>query len=262
MKDNLRKLNSKEWIIIILISIVPFCFFLMGVVGSVASGYITSFWVVYGFVFPILFIIANFLLIRKKMKVIKKIILWFLMTIVFVFLSYNLLIFTYDITKDSYYEEDALNYYSENLLERPVFPELSELGNYNSIECYYIDRFHIIFGTITNVLICKYDEIEYEKIKTGLEASLALESDLLLLGDYDERIESLPETYVEEYYFRLLETDFEVYRNGVYPKSLAFFVTNDTTCEIGFVTSSNDDLDYIEDLKKHILKECCWRIIR
>ncbi len=262
MDSKSRRFSVSNWILFIATSIIPICLCVLGVRKIILNKVFSSLTMIFFFLLPILFVIAIFFVVRKEIKFTKKILLWFILSIIYVLISFVSLLFTDDIKKASYFDEHALNYCNETLLYYPVFSAVTDLGNYKSIECHDISYLTIISETNTNVLICQYDADEYENLKNYLEKFLILETDMILLGDYEKRRESFPEVYIDDYYFRLLECDYEVYSNGVYPNSLAFFVTNDITCEIAIVTSYDTELDYIEDLEEYILNGCCWRFVR
>lgn len=261
MEKKFRRLNTKQRTAFILTTIIPICLGVLVLKIINVRMLFSMFSGIWCLILLILFVISNYFVIRKEMKLIEKIILWFVVFIVYAFIMFVSLLLTKNINKVAYYDVHALDYYNENLIDEPVFSSVKDLGDYVSIEGHHIKYHQAIFQTETKVLICKYDAGEYEIIKEGLEESFILETDMIIYDSYEKYIELFPEIYIEDYYFRFLECSSKDY-NTYYPKSTAFLVTNDITCEIGIVTSYDQDLDYIPDLEKHILNDCCWSFVR
>lgn len=261
MEKKTGRLNSKQWIAFILTSIIPIWLIVLGVKNVIANKVLSSLTVISLWILPILFVISISFVILKEMKFIKKFLLWFILVIIYIVLFYLSIFLTTNGKKAAYYDEQAQKYYNDTLIDYLIFSLTPDWGDYRSIEIYDISYRIIIGETSTHVMICQYSADEYETVKASFEESLILENDMIFLGD-DEQRQSLPETYIDDYYFRLLECDYEVYRHGVYPQSLAFWVTNDATCEIGILTSYDTELDYIDNMVKHIWNECGWKYVR
>ncbi len=228
MEKRTCKLDAKRWKAFILTSIIPICLCILILKIINVKLLFGLFSAIRCLLLVGTFLICNFFVIRTDTKVVKKIFSWIVLIIVYAFLTVISLFLTTNINKISYYDEKALNYYNENLLDIPVFSFVPDLGDYKSIECHHMKYHQSIFQTETNVLVCQYDEDEYEKIKTSFEKNLILETDIFIYETSESYIETLPQAYLGAYHFQLLDSSFKEYKI-YYPRYIALIVTNDTT---------------------------------
>ncbi len=121
MEKKFGRLNSKQRIAFLLISIIPICMCVL--VLRIVNVRLLFSWFsgIWCLSLMVAFVLVNYFVIRTKMVFVEKLIILstvFMVTAVITFFS---MVLTKNIIKVDYYDENALNYYNENLLDEPVF---------------------------------------------------------------------------------------------------------------------------------------------
>lgn len=150
----------------------------------------------------------------------------------------------------------ALEQY-ENVADTvPEFPAASALGQPENVEYYhFFNVFGTFFDSDCDILICGYAESEYPRQKEMLEVRHTFR--LEPATAHGASVE--PGITLDGYEFRMLEYKDE---NPGYPKRMVYVATNDAAGEIIYLYYTDDDIDWIESMEKHIQDYFGWKYIR
>lgn len=157
--------------------------------------------------------------------------------------------------KTSLYAQDAQNKYEDLTWKYALYPKISDLGNFESLEYHHIWSYGFIFSWDTDYFIYEYNTDEYQIKKEMLEETLFYQHEPLSLHGYT--IE--PTITLNGYTFTMLSFQYDMLS---YPKSIFFIITNDETKEIGYMWYVDNDIDYVSSLKQLILDDSGWKYIR
>jgi hypothetical protein len=209
-------------------------------------------------VFPVVTFALLFGVIISKWKIIPKIIVAVLILLIFGFLFLSGLVIGYFETLSGYEGTEAIEYYS-SAPKRSLLPSLDEVGQPEKIE--YFEYFNTKLGIFTNdvpVLICQYSALEYETQKALLEETYTFQSEEMTASRYSCN----PTVKIGDYVFRTLAID-GTYAYAIdYPKCMYFIAYNDHTQEIVYLSSYDDDLDFIRSLEEFLTEDCGWKYMR
>ena len=132
---------------------------------------------------------------------------------------------------------------------------------------YHHHRIHVmVFQSDSHILLCRYSPNDYARQKATLEQQYAFRTEALI-GSPDLRdvetvfVEPYETIGNDEFRFIVPQDGANLYGDR-YFKTCLLFVTNDETCEIGFLTFVDDDLDEARDLAQFLKEDCGWKDIR
>lgn len=143
--------------------------------------------------------------------------------------------------------------YEERVKGDAFLPSLDEIGK--PVEWEYCDYISsaMIFTCDTDVLICRYTPEDYAAQKAAIDSRYTFRTDPYTYREFVCE----PQAELDGYRFRMINSP-EV----IYPRRLGFIATNDETCEIVWMSFTDDEMDYIEDLASFIEEDCGWKYIR
>ncbi len=153
---------------------------------------------------------------------------------------------------------EAIEHYT-SASQRSLLPSLDQVGQPHKIEYfeYYTSGF-IIFTNDVHTLICQYTAAEYETQKALLEERYIFQSTPMTAYEYSCN----PTAKIGDYQLRTLAID-GTYGNAIYyPKYMYFVALNDKTQEIMYISTKDDDLDYLVSLEGFLEVDCGWKHIR
>ena len=138
-----------------------------------------------------------------------------------------------------------------------------EVGTTESVEYHTFARSSFIYETRSWILLCRYNEAEYERAIASMEERFHFRTEPLGTGDYDDHREEIsvnPYTMIGDDRFRMLDPrDGEKSR---FYKGCFLIMTNDIKHQIAYIAFSDDDLDMTESLENLITEYCGWKYIR
>lgn len=154
--------------------------------------------------------------------------------------------------------ENALTHYRDDSSEYRNMPDVADLGEPERIEYHYFyNQIALFFDSDCYTLICTYSPEDYTAMCEELDNRYTFHTEPLDAGDTE-----LPPLYtLEGYEFRFLEMETDTYDLD-FPQYMTMVGTNDETREIVWSYYDDDDLDYISDPEKFLLKDCGWKYIR
>lgn len=152
------------------------------------------------------------------------------------------------------YTRRSINVYKELCVEHEVLPELNELGEYSDIKFRHFHQNYAIFCSDSYTLKVIYDDENYELQKNLLDTTYMFQS---------EPIENDINEYFDPYFtydgfdFRILSL--RNYSKMVYPKSLYFIGTDDTTNTIAYLYFEDKDIDSLISFEKLMESYVNWK---
>ena len=153
----------------------------------------------------------------------------------------------YEVLK-TYEGDKAIERYGKE--ERnPLMPASEELGDADKVEYYYYYSSTGMISYESKLIICGYDEAQYEARVSSLENRYVFQNG------------SCADAKIGECRFRLLKIDGEYGKSIEYPKRLVIIGEDDEKNEIVYIDFYNDDLDYIDDFEEFIKNELGWELI-
>lgn len=210
---------------------------------------------------PLIILAILSLIIFSKKRNWLKILLTVAVVFAFVAVFFEALFFTHFETLYRYHNEEISSVYgqTDTAYEEIVaeqMPLLSEIGTPESMEyCKYFSSRGIIFTCDSYVLICRYDEKDYEEQKQALTETYVFQTDMIRLSDGKR---SEPTAELNDYQFRMLSIEEKEF---FYPSQMVLIAFNDETQEIVYISFYDDDLDRIDSLASFIQNECGWKHI-
>lgn len=248
-----------RWILGVWLCLLPAGVFIHGTVKLFFGTVINSSFVLRCWVLPIVTIGVVVLLLRSKVLVLAKTIWAVLIALLFLAVSFFLILGGVHTEKHRYRGEDALETYNESFaVTEEVFPVAEELGTVEKAEYYEIHTDIAIFSSDTQALICQYGEEEYAKQAAAAAEAFVFQQETVVLNDSSCE----PSAEIKGYTFYLLSVEKDVYEWAEYPKRLLLFGRNDKTRELVYMQFYDADLDYIVSLKDFIKRDCGWKYIR
>ena len=209
-------------------------------------------------ILPVVTSVFLFCTIFSKIRISAKIVAVILILLIFVILFVFGFALGHFESLRRYEGEDAKQQFEESVYWE-VLPNLDELGQPDSVE--YIDYFSsefLIFTNEVDALICQYALAEYEIQKALLEETYTFQTASMTARGYSCN----PTAKIGNYHFRALAID-GTYGNAIhYPKCMYFVALNDETQEIVYLSSYDDDLDFIQSLDEFLKVDCGWDRIR
>ena len=125
-----------------------------------------------------------------------------------------------------------------------------EIGTAESAEYHTFDWSALAFGSRSWVLLCRYDEEEYERAAASVEERFRFRTEPLGTGRYDDdgaKIVDDPYAVIGNDRFRMLDpADGDV---SEFYKGCFLVMTNDIERQIAYIVFSDDDLDTAESLE-------------
>ena len=123
-----------------------------------------------------------------------------------------------------------------------------------------------VFRSDSHILLCRYSPDDYARQKATLEQQYAFRTEALIgLTELRDEETAFVEPYEkignDEFRFIVPQDGANKYGDR-YFKTCLLFVTNDETCEIGFLAFVDDDLDEAKDLSQFLKEYCGWKDIR
>ncbi len=160
----------------------------------------------------------------------------------------------------------SLEHYSDDAAKAPykqatenfdTMPALDEIGKPEKLDYYYYFSVQAIFYWESDILICTYDEQEYEEQKELLDQTYVFQTEDMEANDYT----CSPYAEVDGFTFRVLS--FDQYQHLYYPKYMTLIGTNDETNQIVYISFDDTDLDYISSsLSEFIEDDCGWKYVQ
>lgn len=253
----MKRLNSSRIIALILINLIPIALIVFGIILFIKNMLINFSFLLSFLILPCLFSLISFILITSSIKNYWKIILNILLVLVLFFAFLTSLFFGTFEALDSYENDQAIVEYSKYSSTNEIMPKLDAIIEPDTLE-YYIYELHCsIFTSQTDVLICKYDELDYSTQKSLLHGQYTFQSTPMI-----SHIHSCePYVEIDGYEFRFLSYE-GAYDNILsYPKRVVMIATNDYTHEIIYMYYHDADLDCIESMEDFINNDCGWKHI-
>ncbi len=242
----------------VLSALFPLAVITLGVILLISNTLINTAFTSSFILLPICFLLLLFLLYFSKIKTIGKIVLTVftlgLFVILFLFIS-----FWGKFEQLNHFKNDeAIKHYEEKANIFETIPNLSEIGNLQSIDHYNYFSSQIFFTCKTDIFICKYSKSDYTKQKSLIEEKYVFQNEPMISPEYacDPTVE------IDGFLFHTLSINGEYDYEISYPKSLTFIATNDKTYEIVYMKFYDDDLDYIVSLTDFINNDCGWKRIK
>ena len=137
-----------------------------------------------------------------------------------------------------------------------------KVGTTESIEYHTFSWSALIFESRSWILLCRYNEEEYERAIASLEEPFRFRTEPLETGYYDDdrvAIVDDPYTTIGDECFRILDPgDGD---NSVFYKGCFMIMTNDAKHQIAYIAFSDDDLDMTESLEALINEYCGWKYL-
>ena len=158
-------------------------------------------------------------------------------------------------TLEHYSDDAAKAPYKQATENLDTMPTLDEIGKPEKLDYYYYYGVQAIFYWESDILICTYDEQEYEEQKELLDQTYVFQTEDMEAHSYA----CTPYAEVDGFTFRVLSfAEYELY----YPKYIRMIGTNDQTNQIVYIAFDNTDLDYISrSLAEFIKEDCGWKYI-
>ena len=253
MNGNTKKSEIIRLTILITISIVPIALIIKGIIRLIGGELITFPFIILFFLSPILIIIGSLYLIRNNtISTGVKTFLCIIMIIVLSVFTFFVIMFGTIKELKTFKNVQAEDKYNNTTFNACSYmPTLADIGNYSDINYYEFQSHNIICSPISNTLITKYDEEEYEIKKQDLILKYVFQTEPInkaeasaIIGDYE---------------FKMLSPDEHC---DYYPKHIRFVATNDKTNEIVHINFYNVELDYIDSMENFLLTECGFKYIR
>ena len=138
-----------------------------------------------------------------------------------------------------------------------------EVGTAESTEYHTFAQSAVIFESRSWILLCRYDEEEYERAVVSMEERFRFRTEPLGTGCYDDdRVEMVDDPYamIGDERFRVLDPgdgDTSDFYKGCF-----LIMTNDTEHQIAYIAFSDDDLDMTVSLEELIKEYCGWKYLR
>lgn len=202
-------------------------------------------------------------LLRSKSKFIKKaslLVVWIVIFLVVGFFGLLMPRTIHHVIKvdaQSRFEADISRLLPESV-SAPI-----EVGTTESIEYHTFAWSALIFESRSWVLLCRYNEEEYERAVASVEERFHFRTEPLGTGYYDDnRVEIVddPYTLIGDERFRMLDPgdgDYSVFYKGCF-----LIMTNDVKRQIAYIAFLDDDLDMTENLEELINEYCGWKYLR
>lgn len=254
-----ERITKKRVVAFLLSGIIPLAVIIFGIFVSIKGIVLTTSFLLSYIILPVGVIVGNLFLIFSQKKLSGKIIGCIFLAIVFVFLFAVINIYgLFGVIRC--YKNDEVAEHCEKIAEASnLHPDLSELGQYESIEYYdYFSQQTGFFTCDADVLICCYGQSDYLEQKDLLDEKYVFQKEMV----YAYKYACTPTVEIDGYVFRLLSVEGEYGKQLCYPQSLFFIATNDTTREIVYMSFYDDDIDCIISLDDFIKKDCGWKYIR
>ena len=132
-----------------------------------------------------------------------------------------------------------------------------EVGTTESIEYHTVSMSALIFESRSWILLCQYNEEEYERSVTSGEERFSFRTEPLGTGYYDDHhveITDDPYTVIGDERFRMLVPgDGDIF---YFYKGCFLIMTNDAKHQIAYIAFSDVDLDMTESLEALITEYC------
>lgn len=214
-------------------------------------------------VLPLIFLVPLFLIIFSKAKykwwikglLIYGALIWFTMV------SVILLLFGRVEYLDHYQNEDVAKHYTTTIAECYEYehmPSLADVGDPENTDLYVYARETSIFYNEAHVLICQYDDAQYQSQKAAMEQTYVFQKEVI--SRYEKQCE--PTAQIAGYTFRMVSVDGEYEEELRYPNRMILIATNDETRELVYIAFYDGDLDVIHSLSGFITEYCGWEYIR
>ena len=138
-----------------------------------------------------------------------------------------------------------------------------EIGTADSIEYHTIFRYYVMFESHSWILLCRYNEEEYERAIESMEERFHFRTEPLGTGYYDDdsvEIMDDPYTTIGDELFRMIEpgdgSTSDFYEDCV------LIMTNDVKHQIAYIVFHEFDLDMTTSLEELINENCGWKYLR
>lgn len=241
------------------LSLLPLFMTALGATQLFKAGQLNTAFAVTATVMPLCYILLlGLVMFSMKMRSSLKVTLGIVLSVVFA-LSYLLFISASENRTLLHYGADELTEpYAAAKEERPLLPDLTEIGTPEAMDYYDYESTLSLFQNESDTLICRYSPEEYEKEKAALEKRFVFQNRSMTANGYT----CPPSVTLDGYVFRVLSFEGEYAYQNTYPNRMTFIATNDETHEIVYLSFCDDDLDYITDLSDFIRDDCGWKHIR
>ena len=253
-----ERLTKFRIMALILSSLIPLFVIVLAITMLFSGTLITSAFLIAFIILPCTVLICNFFLIISKMKTFWKIVLYIPLLILFMIIFIGFSFLGEFRVLNSYKDENVAEHYSEVEDAFVLMPKLNEIAKPDTIEYYdYYLQSAVFFTSDTDVLICRYNEIDYSEQKALLDERYTFQQETIVMYGYSCE----PIFEIDGYVFRGL-SDKEYGYEIEYPKQFVMIATNDDNCEIVYMYFYDDDLDYIESMADFINTDCGWKYMR
>ena len=161
---------------------------------------------------------------------------------------------------DHYQNQDVAKHYTTKIAECYEYehmPSLAQVGEPENIDL-YVYSCETIFYSEAHVLICQYDEAQYQSQKADVEQRYVFQQEVI--SHYEEKCE--PTAHIDGYTFRMVSVDGKYEEELRYPNRMILIATNDETRELVYIAFYDSDLDVIHSLSDFIIDYCGWDYIR
>lgn len=250
---HLRKRLSVPWLIVlILLSLIPLGFIILGIVALCGSLLFNWAWVIIFVLLPLVTLLLFCLIAFLDIHWLGKGLLMGVCLVLFVFLFACLNFFSSFELLTVYEGNEVYDLYPQlDISSQDVFP-IHDVGTPSQIQYYDYSRIDmIIFTPQTETLFCQYLPEEYDAQLAFIEENYTFATEPLTADSY-----TCPPTFqLDGFQFRIMVV------NDCYPKELIFVGTNDQTKQIAYLSFWDMDLDYIDGIESFIRNECGWKYV-
>ena len=158
------------------------------------------------------------------------------------------------------FEADIPHYYREfwESFSVPI-----EVGTAESIEYHKVFRYYVMFESHSWILLCRYNEEEYERAIESMKERFHFRTEPLGTGYYDDdsvEIMDDPYTTIGDELFRMIEpgdgSTSDFYEDCV------LIMTNDVKHQTAYIVFHEFDLDMTTSLEELINENCGWKYLR
>ena len=248
LKERITKLRV---ISVILLSLYPLAMLVLGIWAMFSTtGFNFSFVLAY-LLFPIGAILSVFLLTFSNFKLSEKILSVISVLVIFA-IAFCIASLLSTIEKFEHYENDDVETHYVNLSSLSDF---LDVGSPAKKDLYLYSCEYFIFFNSSDILICQYDDVEYQNQKNMIEETYVFQKDSITNDEYSYE----PTAEIDGYSFRMLSIEGEYEKQIDYPKQMILIATNDETREIVYIAFVDRDLDYITSLTDFVYDNCGWK---
>ena len=138
-----------------------------------------------------------------------------------------------------------------------------EVGTTESTEYHMFARSALIFESRSWILLCRYNEEEYERAIESMEERFHFRTDALGTGYYDDdgvEIVDDPYAMIGDERFRMVYPEDGNISDYFY-KDCALIMTNDVKHQIAYIVFHDYDLDMTASLEEIINEYCGWKYL-